>query len=121
MGIKQRKWQAHLNAAQVSGLNLVEYAAQQGINVRRLYEARHAGARAKAAQARKASAFARIRLKPGSPVNAEADTRQPHAVASLAIQARLGNGVILTWTHEASNGPALADLMHTLAALPCFA
>ena len=121
MGIKQRKWQAHLKAAQASGLSLVEYAAQQGINVRRLYEARHSRARAKAAQARKASVFARIKLKSGSPVKVEADTHRSRAVATLAMQARLGNGVILTWTHDASKGPVLAELMHTLATLPCSA
>jgi hypothetical protein len=121
MGIKQGKWQAHLNAAQASGLSLVGYAAQQGINVRRLYEARHARARANAAQACKASAFARVKLKSGSLVDVEAEAQQSRAVGSLAIQARLGNGVILTWTHNASNGPVLAELMHTLAALPCSA
>ncbi len=121
MGIKQGKWQAHLKAAQASGLSLVGYAAQQGINVRRLYEARHARARAKAAQARKVSVFARIKLKPGSLVNVEADAHQPRAVTTLAMQARLGNGVILIWTHDASNGPVLAELIHTLAELPCSA
>jgi hypothetical protein len=108
-----------LKTAQASGLSLVDYAAQQGINVRRLYEARHAGARAKAAQARKTSAFALIKLKSGSVINGEADARLSRAVATLAMEARLGNGVILIWTHDASNGPVLADLMQTLAALPC--
>ena len=121
MGIKQGKWQAHLKAAQASGLSLAGYAAGQGINVRRLYEARHARARAKAAQARKASAFARIKLKRGSPVKLEVDVHRSGAVATLAMQARLGNGVILIWTHDASNASVLADLMHTLAALPCSA
>ncbi len=121
MGIKQGKWQAYLKAGQASGLSLADYAVQEGINVRRLYEARHAGARAKAAQARKASAFARIKLKPGSPANVEADVHRTRAVAPLAMQARLGNGVILIWTHEANNGSVLSDLMHSLATLPCSA
>jgi uncharacterized protein YigA (DUF484 family) len=121
MGIKQRKWQAHLKAAQASGLSLVDYAARRGINVRRLYEARHARARVQAAQSRKASAFARIKVKSGLPVKREADAHQSRAVATLAMQARLGNGVILIWTHDASNASVLADLMHTLAALPCSA
>lgn len=119
MGIKQGKWQAQLKAAQASGLNLVGYAARQGINVRRLYEARHARARARGAQARKASAFARIKLKSESLVTVEADANQRRAVATLAMQARLGNGVILIWTHDASTAPVLAELMHTLAGLPC--
>ena len=41
--------------------------------------------------------------------------------ASILGTERLGNGVVLSWTHEAGNGQAVADLMHTLAALPCFA
>lgn len=72
-------------------------------------------------KAAQASVFARIKLKPGSPVNFEADAHQSCAVGTLAMQARLGNGVILIWTHDASNGPVLADLMHTLATLPCSA
>ena len=121
MGNKQGKWQEHLKAAQASGLSLAGYAAEQGINVRRLYETRHARARAKAAQARKASAFARVRLKARSPIKAQSDVHQPRAAVTLSMQARLGNGVILSWTHDASCGPALVDLMHTLATLPCSA
>ena len=119
MGIKQGKWQTHLEAAQASGLSLAGYAAQQGINVRRLYETRHARARAKAAQSRNASAFTRIKLKAASPENGVAKSYQPGTVATLRMQARLGNGVILSWTHDASCGQVLADLMHTLATLPC--
>jgi len=51
MGKMKRKWQEQLEAAQASGMSLVDYAAQRGINVRRLYEARHARARVQAAQA----------------------------------------------------------------------
>ena len=121
MGIKQGKWQTHLKAAQASGLSLAGYAAQQGINVRRLYETRHARARAKAAQARKASAFARIEIKPQSPDNVVAEARESRAVGTLTMQALLSNGVILSWTHDASCGQTLSDLMHTLATLPCSA
>ena len=87
MGIKQSKWQEHLKTAQASGLSLVDYAAQQGINVRRLYEARHARARAKAAQARKTSAFARIKLKSVSVVNVEAGILQASCRLIVCIQA----------------------------------
>ena len=121
MGIKQGKWQAQLVEAQASGLSLAGYAAQQGINVRRLYETRHARARAKAAKSRKGSAFARIKLKSGFPANVVPQVHQPRAVATLTMQARLGNGVILSWTHDASCGQISADLMHTLATLPCSA
>ena len=53
MGMEQGKWQEHLKAAAASGMRLTAYAAQHGINVRRLYEARYRDARAKAAKARK--------------------------------------------------------------------
>ena len=59
----------------------------------------------------------RVKLKPVSPAIVT-DAHPPHAVATLTMQARLGNGVILVWTHDASCGPVLADLMHTLAGLP---
>ena len=121
MGIKQSKWQEQLKAAQASGMSLAGYAAQHGINVRRLYETRHARARAKAAQARKASAFVRIKGKPESPCSVVGEAPQLPAIATLAMQARLSNGVVLSWTHEVGSGQAVADLMHTLAALPCFA
>jgi hypothetical protein len=97
------------------------YRLRHGINVRRLYEARRAGARSKAERDREASAFVRIKLKPRSCVSVAGDEHQPRAVAALVMQARLGNGVILSWTHDASCGAALADLIHTLAGLPCSA
>ena len=130
MGIKQSKWQEQLKAAHASGLSLAGYAAQHGINVRRLYETRHARARAKAAQARKARAKAAQARKASAFVRIERNRAllgsivveaPPHTIATLAMQARLGNGVVLSWTHDASSGQAMANLMHTLAALPCFA
>ena len=121
MGGVKRKWQEHLDAAQRSGLSLAGYAAKHGLNVRNLYDTRHAGARAAAARTRKASAFVRVKVKPGSPVNVAPGVQQSRPIATLAMQARLGNGVVLSWTHDGSGGPALADLMHTLATLPCSA
>jgi hypothetical protein len=125
MGTSKRKWQEHLEAAQASGLSLAGYAARHDINVRRLYEARHAEARATAAKARKASAFMRVALKsPGRSarlVEVAALAPRSDAEPVLAMQARLGNGVVLSWTHDVRCGPLLADLMHTLAGLPCSA
>ena len=44
MGIKQRVWQGHLKAAERSGKSLsAAYAAEYGINLRRLYDARYVG------------------------------------------------------------------------------
>ena len=119
MGAVKRKWQGHLEAAQRSGMSLAGYAAKHGLNVRNLYDTRHAGARAAAARARKASAFVRVNVKPHSPKAAAPATDQPRAIATLHMQARLSNGVVLSWRHDGSSGPVLADLLHTLAALPC--
>ena len=38
MGMEQGKWQAHLKAAETSGISPIAYAAQHSINVRWLYE-----------------------------------------------------------------------------------
>ena len=91
MGKIKGKWQGHLEAAQGSGLGLAGYAAKHDINVRRFYEARRAPARAKAEREGKASAFVRVKIKPGSAGGAH----HPRAIAALAMQARLGNGVIV--------------------------
>ena len=122
MGIKQGKWQGHLKAAEASGTSLSAYAAQHGINVRRLYEARHLDTRAKAAKARQTSAFVPVKLNPQSLVNvmlAEHHGDAPPG-ARFAMQARLDNGVVLSWTYDAASVSAQANLLHTLAELPCF-
>jgi len=41
-------------------------------------------------------------------------------LARLATQARLKNGVVLSWTYDASSASAQANLLHTLADFPCF-
>jgi len=121
MGIKQGKWQGHLKAAETSGMSLSAYAAQHDINVRRLYEERRCEARAKAAKARQVSAFVPVKVK-AQPLVKVTHTR-PHGeapVVRLAMQARLDNGVVLSWTYEASSASAQANLLHALAGLPCF-
>lgn len=118
MGIHRSKWQQHLKAAQVSGMSLSRYAAQHGIRVQSLYDAR---SRAKSKAVSKATAFVPIKLKPQSVARAAANIAEPDAVPTLKVQARLGNGVLLSWTHATNNSPAVADLMHLLAGLPCFA
>ena len=122
MGIKQGEWQGHLKAAETSGKSLSAYAAEHGINVRRLYEARYVGTRTKGAKARQASAFVPVRLKPQSLVKTTPVAHHRDVSgAGLAMQARLDNGVVLSWTYEASLASAQANLLHTLAGLPCFA
>ena len=111
-----------MKAAEASGTSLSAYAAQHGINVRWLYEARHLDTRAKAAKARQTSAFMPVKLKRQSLVKvmpAEHHGDAPPGTR-FAMQARLDNGVVLSWTYEASSASAQANLLHTLAGLPCF-
>lgn len=122
MGIKQRKWQEHLKAAEISGMRLSAYAAQHDINVRRLYEERRHAGRAKAARARqRRSAFVPVKLKSQALVKVTPAAHHGHAPgARLSMQARLDNGVVLSWTYDATSASAQANLLHTLAGLPCF-
>ena len=122
MGIKQGEWQGHLKAAERSGMSLSAYASEHGINVRRLYEARYAGTRAKAAKARQASAFVPVKVKLQSLVKGSPMVHPGEVPGGrLVMQARLDNGVVLSWTYDASLASAQANLLHTLAGLPCFA
>ncbi|MEO7953449.1 MAG: hypothetical protein ABIR35_05060 [Polaromonas sp.] len=121
MGIRRGKWQGHLKAAETSGMSLSGYAAQHGINVRRLYEERRYAARAKAAKARQRSAFVPVKLKAQSLLKVMPTAQCGQApVAVLAMQARLDNGVVLSWTYDTRSTSAQANLLHTLAGLPCF-
>ena len=121
MGMEAGKWQEHLKVAETSGMSLIAYAAQHGINVRRLYEARYREARAKAAIARKSSAFVPVKVRPAELV--KVPPAPQHGVITgraLEIQARLANGVVLSWSSEPAHASAQANLLHTLAGLPCF-
>ena len=122
MGIKRGEWRGHLKAVERSGMSLRAFAAEHGINVRRLYEARCVGSRAKAARARQASAFVPVKVKQQSSVIVTAAGHHGEATAArFAMQARLDNGVVLSWTYDASSASAQANMLHTLAGLPCFA
>lgn len=114
MGIHRGKWQAHLKAAEASGLSLAGYAAKHDINVRRLYEARRQRPKAQ-------TAFVRVKVKSPVAAGAGAASRVHGAGAggALAMQARLGNGVVLHWMHQASAEQALVSLLRTLAGLAC--
>lgn len=121
MGIDKGKWQGHLEAGEASGLSLAGYAAQHDIDVRRLYDARYARARARASarQETKASAFAQVKLKAQAPATAIADVAPCPGFGALLIQAKLGNGVVLSWSHDGVSQQALSNMMHMLAELPC--
>jgi hypothetical protein len=114
MGEKKSKWLEHLKAAENSGLKLSEYAAQHQIDVRRLYEAK----RKRAPQA--GSSWAVIRVKADPPAQVTPKAQDWVAPATVAMQARLGNGVVLSWTHDQRNADAPCSVLRTLAALPCF-
>ena len=114
MGEKKSKWQEHLKAAESSGLKLSAYAANHQIDVRRLYEAK----RKRPQQS--ASSWAVVRVKVESPVQVAPKARELIAPTTVAMQARLGNGVVLSWTHDQRNTDAPCSVLRTLAALPCF-
>jgi hypothetical protein len=118
MGSKSDKWQEHLKVAEASDMTLAAYAVRHRINVHRLYEARHArvktAANSGAAGKNHVSAFARVN------VAARANTTANPTGSKLEMQARLGNGVVVSWTHDADTPQALATVLHNLAALPCF-
>jgi len=123
MGMEQGKWQEHLKVAAASGMRLTAYAAQHGINVRRLYEARYRDARAKAAKARKSSAFVAVKVRPAALSKLAPAPHHEETLRTsngLIIQARLANGVVLSWASEPTNASAQTNLLHTLAGLPCF-
>ena len=114
MAGKRSKWATHLKAAEASGLSLVAYATKHKFDVRRLYEAR---------QLRKlqgATAWSVVRVKNQAAVEATTPQMQHRAAPGcVAMQARLGNGVILSWTQDRTNAAALDTVLHSLAALPC--
>ncbi len=114
MGEKKSKWLEHLKAAESSGLKLSAYAAQHQIDVRRLYEAKRKRAQPAA------SNWAVVRVKPDPSAQVTPKARECAAPTAVAMQARLGNGVVLSWTHEQRNADAPCSVLRTLAALPCF-
>lgn len=118
----EKKWQAHVQAALQSGLSLAEYARRQRIPVQRLYQTRYVIKQHQQRQAKRAkpSAFALVRLKPeGAEVNV-AKVQADLVPTTIAMQARLGNGVILSWSHDQRSADAPSSVLRTLAALPCF-
>lgn len=111
---KRFKWAAHLEAAEGSGLSLVAYAQKHRIDVHRLYEAR---------QLRKlqgTTAWSVVRIKEQAAVEVTPKVQQHRAAPStIAMQARLGNGVVLSWAQDQTNTAALDSVLRTLAALSC--
>ena len=114
MGEEKSKWGEHLKAAEISGLSLSAYAVQQQINVRRLYEARHLRVR----QGR--AAWSVVHVKPETAVQVTPKVLHSAQGSAIAMQARLGNGVILSWSQDQRNAGAPHSVLGALAALPCF-
>ncbi len=113
MAGKRSKWATHLKKAEASGLSLAAYAQKHRIDVHRLYEAR---------QLRKlqaTTAWSVVHVKPAQIVEAASCVAHRGAPTTLAMQARLGNGVMLSWAQDLGNTAALNAVLHTLASVPC--
>ena len=121
MGIKKARWTDHLNAAEASGLGIAAYAAQHGIEPRALYKLRYKLRRAAARDRSAQSAFVPVKVR-RSPQTQDRPTVHGGNVADSggSTQARLDNGVVLSWAYDATSASAQANLLHTLAGLPCF-
>ena len=114
MGEKKGKWHDHLKEAEDSGLKLSAYAAQHEINVRRLYEAKRVRGR------RSKATWSKVRVKPEAAMPILSKVGQSGVASVIAMQARLGNGVVVSWTHDQRNADAPASVLRSLAQLPCF-
>ena len=113
MSDRRSNWAAHLEAAEACGLSLAAYAAKHHINVHRLYEAR---------QLRKlqaASAWSVVRVKEQGAADVSPKVQHRATPTTIAMQARLGNGVVLSWAQDQANTSALDTMLRTLASLPC--
>lgn len=110
---KKSKWDAHLRAAEASGLSLMAYASKHEFDVRRLYDARHLR------KLQGATAWSVVRVKEQAAVEVSSRVHQRAAPSTIAMQARLGNGVVLSWAQDQTNAAALDTVLRTLAALPC--
>jgi hypothetical protein len=110
---KRFKWATHLEAAEGSGLSLAAYAKKHRIDVHRLYEAR---------QLRKlqaTTAWSVVHVKEQAAVEVTPKVQRHVAPSTIAMQARLGNGVVLSWAQDQTHTAALDSVLRTLAALPC--
>jgi hypothetical protein len=110
---KKSKWAAHLKAAESSGLSLMAYATKHEFDVRRLYDARHLR------KLEGATAWSVVRVKEQAAVEVVPKVLHRVAPSTIAMQARLGNGVVLSWAQDQTNTAALDSVLRTLAALPC--
>jgi len=110
---KKSKWAAHLKAAESSGLSLMAYATKHEFDVRRLYDARHLR------KLQGATAWSVVRIKEQAAAEVTPKVQQRVAPSTVAMQARLGNGVVLSWAQDQTNTAALDGVLRTLAALPC--
>lgn len=110
---KKSKWDAHLRAAEASGLSLMAYATKHKFDVRRLYDARHLRKRQGATE------WSVVRIKEQAAVEVTPKVQRHVAPSTVAMQARLGNGVMLSWAQDQTNTATLDSMLRTLAALPC--
>lgn len=114
MGVRKSKWGEQLKAAETSGLSLNAYAVQHQINVRRLYEARRLRVR------QGTTAWSVVRVKSETALQVAPKMQRSTQASGVAMQARLGNGVVLSWSHDQVDALAPHGVLRMLAALPCF-
>ena len=114
MGDKEGKWREHLKAGEAAALTLNGYAKSNRINVQGLYEARRLRAQ------RAGVGWAVVRVTPDPSVEVGLEARECAAPTAVSMQARLGNGVLLSWSHDQSSADAPSSVLSALAALPCF-
>ena len=110
---KKSKWAAHLKTAESSGLSLAAYATKHEFDVRRLYDARHLR------KLQGATAWSVVRVKEQAAVDVTPKVAHRAAPSTIAMQARLGNGVVLNWAQDQTHAATLDSILRTLAALPC--
>lgn len=110
---KKSKWAAHLKAAESSGLSLAAYATKHKFDVRRLYDARHLR------KFQGATEWSVVRVKEQTAVDLTPKVAHRAASSTIAMQARLGNGIVLSWAQDQTHTAALDSMLRTLAALPC--
>ena len=80
-------------------------------HVHRLYEARRLQAQQRQA------AWVVVQVKPVAAVNVSFSVQQSVAASTVAMQARLGNGVALSWAHCQENAEARDSVLRVLAGL----
>lgn len=95
---KQKAWKAHLDAAEVEGLALTEYANRHGLNVHSLYTAKQ-----RIREREAGGSFVRV-----------STTRIERVTGGVQMTIRLANGSSMSLPYDP---PVAVSLLKTLASL----